>query len=603
MSNPEKWFSHALFLIIVCIVSLLAPSAAAQQEQLLVGRISCIEGQLLRYVPESQDWVAVVKDAPFGLDDALYSDSSTKAEFIMPNRLWVRIGGSTQIQLIALKPEVSEIDVAAGVARFYNTNSDAMLKITTPFGYILAEPGSTVDVYVGDQSVETIVLLGRADYFQQSSDARYEIAPGGPSILADATQVASGEGQVDAAWDDWNTARDTMWTKRIDVKGQSVKYLPPQLQDEAYDLEESGTWESVNYQGESRQFWRPTSVAASWRPFTAGRWTDYYGDQVWVPDESFGYVTHHYGNWVIINGKWYWAPPAPVPHVTGGPPIGYGWYPGRVAWISTDADVGWVPLAPTEVYYSHHYWGPSAVVVTSAPAANIAVGSLAFASAAVIVPQTSFYSVSNYSSVRITNINQTTIINNFHAARVVNNTVVKNYNQTSARYNFVNKPVEAKPHAVVTERITHNARLAGTEAKSLTPQILKQATTAQPAKPLAKAAVPAPTTLTDKMVPPDRVNAPKAQAPFKQTEIMKSTKPAAASPSAKAAGPGVNRPQPPTPAAPPTPPATRPTPGTAQPTPAVNRPSTPPATHQTTAPAHSTTPDSKQQNTDKKPPQ
>ena len=573
MSNLGKWFWPTVILVAVCLASPLAPSAAAQQEQVLVGRISHIEGQLLRYVPESQDWVAEVKDAPFGLNDALYSDSSAKAEFIMPNGLWIRVAGSTQIQLIALKPEASEIDVASGVARFYNKNPNGMLKVTTPFGYVLAEPGSTVDVYVGDQSVEAIALNGRADYFQQSSNARYEVVTGGPSVLADATQVSSGDGQVDAAWDDWNAARDSMWAKRVEVKGEGVKYLPPQLQDDAYDLEEAGTWEKVYYEGDYHEFWRPTAVAASWQPFTVGRWTDYYGDQVWVPDESFGYVTHHYGNWVIVNGRWYWAPPAPVVQVAAGPVIGFGWYPGRVAWISTEADVGWVPLAPTEVYYSHHLWGPSAVVVTTAPVAAIVVGSLAFASAAIVVPQTSFYSVSNYSSVRITNINHTTIVNNFHSAPVVNNTVIRNYNQTTAKYNFVNKAPETKPHAVVAERIAHNERLAGTEAKSLTPQSIRQAATAaQPAKPLGKAAVPPPTKLTNKLVPPDKVNAPKGQAPFKQTEIMKNTKPATASPAAKTGGPAATQP--------PAPGVTRPTPpaATQPPAPRVNRPATPAAT-------------------------
>ena len=37
-----------------------------------------------------------------------------KAEFILPNGTWVRIGGSTQIQIIALKPDVTEVDVASG---------------------------------------------------------------------------------------------------------------------------------------------------------------------------------------------------------------------------------------------------------------------------------------------------------------------------------------------------------------------------------------------------------------------------------------------------------------------------------------------------------
>ncbi len=319
----RKWFWPAVMLVAACLAPSLAPRAAAQQEPVLAGRVSYIEGQLLRFVPETQDWVAEVKDAPFGLNDALYSDASAKAEFIMPNGLWVRIDGSTQIQLITLKAEVSEVDVASGVARFYNRNG--VLKVTTPFGYVVAEPGSTFDIYVGDQSVEVLALNSRVDYFQQGSDAKYEVVQGGPSILADATQVGSGEGKVDAAWDDWNASRDTFWAKKIEVRGETVKYIPPQLQDEASDLEESGTWERVNYEGGYHEFWRPTGVPETWQPFTVGRWTDYYGDQVWIPGEPFGYVTHHYGNWVNVNGRWYWAhlhrpcrlPPALLSHSAG----------------------------------------------------------------------------------------------------------------------------------------------------------------------------------------------------------------------------------------------------------------------------------------------
>ena len=171
--------------------------------------------------------------------------------------------------------------------------------------------------------------------------------------------------------------RDATLAKRVQVKGESVKRLPPQLEDEAYDLDESGKWERVEYQGEVREVWRPAAVQESWQPFTVGRWTDYYGDQVWIPEESFGYVTMHYGNWILVGNSWYWAPPAPVVGVAVAPII--PWYPGRVAWISSGPNAGWVPLAPTEVYYAHHLWGPAAVVVApGAPVVSISIGRLAF---------------------------------------------------------------------------------------------------------------------------------------------------------------------------------------------------------------------------------
>ena len=356
MEVRRGFFCTTLLIIAACLILSSAPGAYAQGP-VPVGRVSHIEGQLLRFVPETKSWVAIVKDAPFGMNDALYSDTDARAEFIMPNGIWARIGASTQIQLIALKSDASEVDIAAGVARFYNKGANGMLKVTTPFGYIVAEPGSAFDVYVGDQSVETIAFHGTVDFIHQANNARYDVNPGGGSIIADANQVGTGDGNVDAPWDDWNASRDALWAKRTQVKGQSARYVPPQLEDDAYSLDESGTWERVTYGGEEHEYWRPTDVPDTWQPFTVGRWTDWYDDQVWVPEESFGYVTHHYGNWVRVEGRWYWAPPPPVV-VAAGPVPFVAWYPGRVAWIHSGDDVGWVPLAPTEVYYAHHHWGP-----------------------------------------------------------------------------------------------------------------------------------------------------------------------------------------------------------------------------------------------------
>ena len=180
-----------------------------------------------------------------------------------------------------------------------------------------------------------------------------------------------------------------------------------------------------------------------------GRWTDWYGDQTWIPAEPFGYVTHHYGNWVYVSNNWYWAPP--VARVQIGLPllnVGFFWNPGRVSWIHSGAYVGWVPLAPRETYYSHRHWGgPHVTVVNNVNITriNINVRNYAYASHAIVVNQNNFYGVNNYRNVRVTNINNTTIINNYRAAPVVNNTVINNYETNKQRYNYTN--TTCKPEA------------------------------------------------------------------------------------------------------------------------------------------------------------
>ena len=168
--------------LVLCAV--WAPAVSAQAGTSggpeLVGRITYIDGQLLRYIFDEQDWVATVKDAPFGLEDAVYSSDTGKAEFKLPNGVWVRTGSDTQIQLIALREDVTEIDVASGTVRFYNKSQKTVIKVTTPFGYVLAQPDTAFDLYVGDDSAEVISLEGAVDFVLGDGAARYAVQAGGP---------------------------------------------------------------------------------------------------------------------------------------------------------------------------------------------------------------------------------------------------------------------------------------------------------------------------------------------------------------------------------------------------------------------------------------
>ena len=278
IKRVSRWLGLTGGLLSLMVCAAFAQAQGNEPENVVVGRIAHVEGQLLRYVPDDQDWVATVKNAPFGLDDALYSDDNSRAEFIMPNGTWVRIEAGTQMQLLTLDEDVTEVDVASGVARFYNKSPDTVIKATTPFGYILAAGGTGFDLYVGDESMEVIALQGNVDFVHVAGDTKYEVSADGASILADSQQVSSGEGTVDADWDAWNGDRDSLWSKRVQVRGDSVEQLPEQLRDDAYTLEEAGKWEEVEYEGARRRLWRPVRVEAGWAPFTAGRWTEWGGD-------------------------------------------------------------------------------------------------------------------------------------------------------------------------------------------------------------------------------------------------------------------------------------------------------------------------------------
>jgi hypothetical protein len=511
-----------------------APTGASG-EGVLVGRIAHVEGQLLRYVPEEKDWVATVTDAPFGLDDSLYSEAKAKAELIMPNNTWVRIGGNTQIQLIALRMDVTEVDIASGMTRLYNRSTSGVIKATSPFGYVVAPAGAVFDLYVGDQSLEVISLKGKVELVGDRDQTRYDVIAGSPSLVSDGQQTTSGQGNVDAEWDDWNADRDRLWSKRTEVKGESVRYLPPALQDDAHSLDENGRWERVYYEGGYRNFWRPVNVAPGWEPYTMGRWTVYYGDNCWVPQEPFGYVTHHYGNWVFMGSCncWYWAPPVMGVGVSIGPflPIPFGWYPGRVGWIYSGLNVGWIPLAPFEPYYCNRPWGPRTMVFNNFNTINI--NRYQYINRAVIVNQNNFYNVNNYHHVRITNIKRNSIVNNFRAAPIIDGRVIPNYAKNPDRYDFTNARVERKPHDMVIDRITRNAQLAKPEGGLNANLIQRNLAAVQLGKPSADLKIEPPR-ISDRVVSSHEVNKPRTDLQFQQRDLKLKTRP----PSEIAAGAG-----------------------------------------------------------------
>ncbi len=170
---------------------------------------------------------------------------------------------------------------------------------------------------------------------------------------------------------------------------------------------------------------------------------------MWIPGEPFGYVTHHYGNWVYVGRYWYWAPPvvAVGAHFSHpGLSIRFGWYPGRVAWIHFGVNVGWVPLAPHEPYYCHRHWGPRTIVVKDVHVTNIHVDQYVNVNRTVVVKNQDFYRVDNYKDHRVRDVDQKTIVNQYRAAPVIDQKIVPEKGRE--RYSFSPVRTEGRQESV-----------------------------------------------------------------------------------------------------------------------------------------------------------
>lgn len=142
--------------------------------------------------------------------------------------------------------------------------------LTTPYGYVLAQGRSVLDIYAATASVELLALEGKVEFIHEQTGSRFEVVAGSTSLLVDEKQVGPGTGCLDAAWGKWNETRDAWWAKRLECKGESAKYLHDSIREDACILDEHGRWSRVYYEGAYHHFWRPTRVGAGWAPFTAG---------------------------------------------------------------------------------------------------------------------------------------------------------------------------------------------------------------------------------------------------------------------------------------------------------------------------------------------
>jgi hypothetical protein len=490
-------------LCVALVPLLMANGAIAgpSEEEMLVGRVSHVEGDLLIYAQEEEDWVLTVKDAPAGPGDVFHSGEGGRAELLLPNDTLVRLDESTEVELAAIEEDLTQVGVTSGQARFFNNSQEAMLRADTPFGYVLAAGGSSFDLTVGDTSMELVALNGTVSFFQTSGggETRYDVTAGASSLLADSRDVDSGDGEVDPEWDRWNVLRDAAWRRMAAMRSA---YLPESLQPDAYVLEENGSWENVQYEGGNYAFWRPVRVEVGWSPFTCGRWTRWYGEQVWIPYEPFGYVTHHYGHWVVVNGVWYWVPPTAF--VTARRVF---WHPGRVAWIHTERHIGWVPLAPHEVYYGHRRWGPNSLVITQVNIniLNIQIHRYANFGHPVIVNKSDFYAVRDrYRAVR--DVDRTELLKEARPAPVVDTAVLGNVARAKERHRFVQAEPEKKPHRSAIDQMK---RLGRAERVIATPALKRKAE--QTRKGVEMEGRVAPPRVTTRLVNPSEVDKPQVQ--------------------------------------------------------------------------------------------
>jgi len=319
-----------------------------------VARISLMNGEVSVRRGDSGDWVAGVINAPLLTGDQISTGQNSRAEVQFDSANMLRLGGNAEIHMAQLEDRRYQIELAHGTVTFRVLRaSDANVEVDTP----------SVSVRPSKQGSYRIVVkdTGETEVTARAGDVEVFTPRGSQWVYAGQTMLARGttadpEFQIVAAiapddWDRWNDSRDGSLLRSV-----SPRYVGPGVSG-TEDLDANGAWTN---DAEYGNVWQPAvAVDPGWAPYQCGRWVweDWYG-WTWVGCEPWGWAPYHYG-------RWFWR--------TG---FGWGWYPGLIGvrhhWSPAlvgffgfggggfgfgfgYGNIGWVPLAPYEMF--HPWWG------------------------------------------------------------------------------------------------------------------------------------------------------------------------------------------------------------------------------------------------------
>jgi len=367
-----------------------------------VGRLSYIDGVVSFHTADQNQWSPATLNYPVVAGESFWTEPQARAE-IQVGPAEFRLDESTALDIVALDDASTHLGLAQGTINVH-------LRAAPPGGVaVLTSHGTIMLVEAGSYHIEAgqltsdgpadrmavTVLEGRA---QVSGTRRsIDILPGESAVLnGNPVGITLVEGNS-TPFDDWALERE-----RREEALAATRYVSPETTG-YQDLDDYGQWRTEPAYG---TVWYPAVPVADWAPYRYGHWAWVapWG-WTWIDDAPWGFAPFHYGRWVFIGDRWGWCPGNVVERPIYAPALvafigGSGWGVSLASGPAVPA-VGWVPLAPFEVY--HPYYRTSVTYVR-----NVNITS---------VNRTVINNITN-----VTVVNRTTVVNNYanqRAATVV----------------------------------------------------------------------------------------------------------------------------------------------------------------------------------------
>jgi hypothetical protein len=346
VARSRSWLARAAW-VLAALVTMGAATAWAQDDPPgRVGRLAEAQGQVSWFDHEEGQWSEAERNRPLTSGDRISTAARARAELRVGSTV-LRLGGATEIEVLRLDDERMSFQLHGGSLALRVRSREVADEIEVVSAEVRLHPlrsghyrvdriddttwaGSWRGSLRIDEAESVIIDSGQRIEFWREGASR-ELRYTSSSLPAD-------------EFAEWVSSEDLR-----DQKSAATQYVSPEMTG-AEDLDRHGRWETHPEYG---TVWFPFEVRSGWAPYRYGRWVWVrpWG-WTWVDESPWGFAPFHYGRWVHWRGRWGWWPGEYVARPVFAPAL-VAWVGGSNWGVSVNIGgpaIGWVPLAPREVF-------------------------------------------------------------------------------------------------------------------------------------------------------------------------------------------------------------------------------------------------------------
>ena len=337
-----------LTALVAALVTLVLTGTARSQDDPpgRVGRVAVMQGSVLWFDHERGQWVEAERNRSVTTGDRLSTAPLGRVELRVGSTV-LRLGGASELEVLRLDDERLGFQLHSG---------SLALRVRS------REVAGEIDIVTAEARLQPQrsghYRFDRIDDTTQAASWRGDLAVEGTAGFVIATGQRAElwrhgpRGELRQTWNALPEDEFSRWVAaddRRDERSASSRYVSPEMTG-AEELDRSGRWDRHPDHG---AIWFPIEVRPGWAPYRYGRWAwaRPWG-WTWVDEAPWGFAPFHYGRWTSWNGRWGWVPGVIVARPVFSPAL-VAWVGGPQVGVSIHFRgpvVGWVPLAPRDVY-------------------------------------------------------------------------------------------------------------------------------------------------------------------------------------------------------------------------------------------------------------